>query len=614
MCETIVVILGFLLWVLHGLIFYVINYFYPDQSPETGPGSVATTAQSPEGASPSSSQEIAVASQPAMQPDSLDPDCPPSCENPESRQLHHSPATKNGIEDYVETLEQEHQAMRHEICQFEQKFQQLSSILTNLEEMTDENERLKQEVISLRTSASEQEKQREIMETQLQNESKLMEDKELLMAKLDSLSAENRKIMDAYKAIEKSAEDGEALVEKHLSTIATLKSDLDFANQIVDEQLSEKDYLIYKIADLEKLIGQIDRENIAMKMDMKRLNDSVRKRKSDWRISELKLSESNEDLKKKLGRLQTDYQSLLESNGLVKTELESANKELASLREKVAEKEQDVFDFRKEFLETLRAESERLVLDSCEAATISTPTTAIRCAQDQPLLECSALRPSSSSDVDVSQQSSAEVIELQTQIQEVDTEIKKLFLSMDGLRQARKESQKAFRTIENQLYWKMWKQTRLAARRNDALKAAQEPVHLAEEQVTVLPEEPITLKEVVAETSVVEVKKLDELGSAQTKADTTVSNEVVAEASGVTEAKETDTMGGTDLAQNDTDINSVEEVVPEASAVADEVKNVDPISSTDLPKTDDTIKKKKGSKLKRWAKKFVFRKRKEPAV
>jgi predicted RNase H-like nuclease (RuvC/YqgF family) len=60
--------------------------------------------------------------------------------------------------------------MRKEIYHFQQKFQQLSFIMTGLEEMQYENEELKQEVASMRTNVFEQEQQRRLIETQLRNE------------------------------------------------------------------------------------------------------------------------------------------------------------------------------------------------------------------------------------------------------------------------------------------------------------------------------------------------------------------------------------------------------------------------------------------------------------
>ncbi|XP_057375182.2 uncharacterized protein LOC130696128 [Daphnia carinata] len=658
--------------------------------------------------------------------------------------LHHSMATDNGIENYVEMLEEEHGEMRKEIFNFQQKFQQLSFIVTSLEEMQYENEELKQEVASMRTSVFEQEQQRQLIETQLQNEIsdlqrsleaaesenknllcklslfeqtetqildsnlqttnevlqstpvgiyqqrnqqpdaqqsdhstlkcsplvnnratenrlslratamkwqsdcesvkfdlikenvdlttklvalqgeyqndldlktaelkrltddnrslkstldlaietlsiklyhldevkaelydlkskqqeessvreeneslkqqvaslretelKLMDDKENLKTRLNSLYSKNRKILDAKQAAERAADQERSLVEEHLSTIASLKSDLELASKIMHEKTLADDELRHELAEVKTLCDQLGKQNEEIKIDMERLNASVRKRKSDWRSSELKLTESNEDLKKKLGRLQTENHRLLEKNSLVKTDLEIANKVLNNLRETTAAKEHETIELRKE-LEGLRTESERM-MNSCKAASLfdqHTPDLVrtnglLETQTDLSIPESSARRPSSQSesDVDVSHQPCAEMQELQTKLQVLEAENQNFTTTIAVMQQAEEEAQ---RTIQD-----LMMQYRLATEKNEAvIQANRTAIQAAEEQADALSEALTALREGATEGgSIVGAEKIDEMGS-------------------------------TDITQKDTDIT----------------------------------KKKKESKFKRWLKKSEFRK------
>ncbi|XP_032793766.2 putative leucine-rich repeat-containing protein DDB_G0290503 [Daphnia magna] len=860
MCEVIVGVVRFLFWMFHAFIFYEINRFYPDHTPETEPGSVTVTAHSPETeGSPRHNQEITVVSQPER-PSALDG--PPSCNDPEHTKLHHSTATDNRIEDYVEILEEEHQEMRKEIYHFQQKFQQLSFIMTGLEEMQYENEELKQEVASMRTNVFEQVQQRRLIETQLRNEItdlqrnleaakneskdllhklsvfeqtrneilesnlktanevlhstavgisqlqnelpeapknyhgiskssprvnkgtterasslratamkwqldcqssefnlikenadltkklstlqekyqndlalktaklkrvsednqslkttldfvietlntkvclmdklttelngfktkhqeessireekenlkeqvaslratvtkwqsvcqsnesslikenadltkklstlqeeyqndlalktaelhrvskdnhsltvtfdsaietlnaklylmdnlkaelddlktkqqeessvreenedlkeqvaslretelKLMDDKEILKAKLNSLYSKQRNMMHAKEAAEQAAEEEKSLVKKHLSTIAWLKSDLESANKTIHDKILENDQLRDELAKLKALSAELEKQNKEIKIDMERLNGSVRKRKSDWHLSELKLSESNEDLKKKLGRLQTENQRLLEKNSLVKSDLETANKEMNNLRETLAAKEYETIEFRKE-LETLRTESERM-MESCKATSLSDQQPGelikehrecnglLETQIDLGISESSVRSPSSQleSNVDVNHQPCAEMQELlQTKIQALEAENKNLTFSIAVMQQAEEESQKTIKGLMMQY--------RLALQKNEAvIQATLKAEQAAKEQADALSEA------------------------------LTASGEDSTEESGI--------------------------VV---------VENIDEIGSTDLTQKDaDFTEKKTGSRFKRWLKKCEFRKPKVP--
>ncbi|KAK4028962.1 hypothetical protein OUZ56_021980 [Daphnia magna] len=722
-----------------------------NHTPETEPGSVTVTAHSPETeGSPRHNQEITIVSQPER-PSALDG--PPSCNDPEHTKLHHSTATDNRIEDYVEILEEEHQEMRKEIYHFQQKFQQLSFIMTGLEEMQYENEELKQEVASMRTNVFEQEQQRRLIETQLRNEItdlqrnleaaknenkdllhklsvfeqtrnqilesnlktanevlqstavgisqlqnelpeapknyhgiskssprvnkgtterasslrataikwqldcqssefnlikentdltkklstlqeeyqndlalktaelhrvskdnhsltvtldsaietlnaklylmdnlkaelhdlktkqqeessvreenedlkeqvaslretelKLMDDKDILKAKLNSLYSKQRNLMHAKEVAEQAAEEEKSLVEKHLSTTAWLKSDLESANKTIHDKILENDQLRDELAKFKALSAELEKQNKEIKIDMERLNGSVRKRKSDWHLSELKLSESNEDLKKKLGRLQTENQRLLEKNSLVKTDLETTNKEMNNLRETLAAKEYETIEFRKE-LETLRTESERM-MESCKATSLSDQQAGelikerrecnglLETQIDLGISESSVRRPSSQleSNVDVNHQPCAEMHELlQTKIQALEAENKNLTLSIAVMQQAEEKSQKTIKDLMMQY--------RLALQKNEALiQATLKAEQAAKEQADALSEA------------------------------LTASEEDSTEASGIVLVENIDEIGSTDLTQKDADFTE----------------------------------KKTGSRFKRWLKKCEFRKPKVP--
>ncbi|KAI9565286.1 hypothetical protein GHT06_009072 [Daphnia sinensis] len=676
-------------------------------TPETEPGSETVTAQSPETeGSPRHNQEITVVSQP-QRPSALDG--PPSCNDPENTKLvHHSTATDNRIEDYVEMLEEEHKEMRKEIYHFQQKFQQLSFIMTGLEEMQHENEELKQEVASMRTNVFEQEQQRQLIETQLrkeitdlqrnlaaaetesknllhkisvfeqtgnqilepnlktanevlqstavsisqlqnelpdapenhhgisksstcvnkgtterasslratamkwqmdcqssefnlikknadltkklltlqeeyqtdlalktaelhrvseenrslavtldlaietlsaklyvmdnlkaelhdlktkqqeessvreeneelkeqvaslrETELKLMDDKEILKAKLNTLYSKNRRMMHAKEAAEKAAVEEKSLVEKHLSTIAWLKSDLESANKAKRDKILENDQLRDELAKFKALSAVLDKQNKEIKIDMERLNGSVRKRKSDWRLSELKLSESNEDLKRKLGRLQTENQRLLEKNSLVNTDLETANKEMDHLRETLAAKEYETIEFRKE-LETLRTESERMMESESRKATSLSDQQAAELIKEHrdcnELLETqidldmsgsSVRRPSFQleSNVDVNHQPCAEMQELlHTKIQILEAENQNLTFSIAVMQQAEEDSQNTIKDLMIQY--------RLAMQKNEAvIQATHEAQQAAEEQADALSEALIASREEATEAS-----------------------------------------------------------------------------------------------------------------
>ncbi|KZS06929.1 Uncharacterized protein APZ42_029483 [Daphnia magna] len=331
MYQTIVTIVVFLFWMCHGWILYTIDQFCQHRfchTPRNEPKSVTRTIQSSQDeGTPRQDQKIDQVSQPERPSASLNSDRPHSCENPENLEIHHSMATDNGIEDYAEMLEEE-KVMNHEISKFQHKFQQSSFIVTGLEETQYENDELKREVASLRSNALEQEKHRQIAETQLKNdnaalqrnlktnqdkyqknlalitaelqkvteeklsqkctldmandtinakvylldtlraelhnlkvnqqeqssiqeendglreqvaslreiESKLIEDKEILESKLNSLDSENRVIMDAKEAAEQSAKQAEVLVDEQLKNMEWLYSDLELATQIIGER------------------------------------------------------------------------------------------------------------------------------------------------------------------------------------------------------------------------------------------------------------------------------------------------------------------------------------------------------------------------------------------
>jgi DNA repair exonuclease SbcCD ATPase subunit len=400
----------------------------------------------------------------------------------------------------------------------------------------EENEDLKEQVASLR-------------ETEL----KLMDDKEILKAKLNSLYSKQCNVMHAKEAAEQAAEEENSVVDKHLSTIAWLKSDLESANKTVHDKILENDQLRDELAKFKALSAELEKQNKERKIDMERLNGSVRKQKYDWYLSELKLSESNEDLKKKLGRLQTENQRLLEKNSLVKTDLETA-KEMNNLRETLAAKEYETIEFRKE-LETLRTESERM-MESCKATSLSDQQAGelikehrecnglLETQIDLGISESSVRRPSSQLEwnVDVNHQPCAEMQELlQTKIQALEAENKNLTFSNAVMQQAEEELQKTIKDLMMQY--------QLALQKNEAvIQATLKAEQAAKEQADAFSEA------------------------------LTASGEDSTEASGIVLVENIDEIGSTDLTQKDADFTE----------------------------------KKTGSRFKRWLKKCEFRKPKVP--
>lgn len=181
-----------------------------------------------------------------------------------------------------------------------------------------ENDALKQQIASLR-----------------QIESQLIEDNANLNFKLQASYAEKLTIIEAKEAAELFAQKEKALAEEHLAAIDVLKRDLELAQNITKEKMCFINKLHDEVSYLKNLTMMLDRQKNDTKMMRALLEDYVRKRESDWQSSTRKLKEKNALLKLTSANLQTENQKLLDRSNLVKTELESANKEIANLQKKL---------------------------------------------------------------------------------------------------------------------------------------------------------------------------------------------------------------------------------------------------------------------------------------
>lgn len=397
------------------------------------------------------------------------------------------------------------------------------------------------------TIQQENEDLKELVTSLRQTKLKLNDDKVILKSKLQALYSKNRMILDAKDAAEQSLQQEQALAKQYLAAIDLLKSDLESANKTINENARINDRLQDELSTSKKITTVLDRQNKEIKQNMTRLEESVRKRKSDWRSSEFKLSEERDELKKKLTRLQTENQRLLGKNSLVRIEIESANKKTEDLRVSVAEREQNLIECRKE-AEHFRAEIERMA-ESCKAGSLSTQETQIlveeppasnqlfMAQKHQPPQEISARLPSrSDSDIELDHQSGEEICRLRAKLCGLETEMKDLKCEMGVKDQEEVESRRLIKELkmQNQL---------LMEKSEAAIQSAQQAEQAAEEQAAVL-----------------------------------------AEALAVADAKEVDEK------EKDDESGTVE------------------LAQLNL----DSIEKKKGSKLKQWLKKHVFKGRKLP--
>jgi hypothetical protein len=347
-------------------------------------------------------------------------------------------------------------------------------------------------------------------------ELKLNDDKVILKSKLESLYCQSRMILDAKDATEQSLQQWQALFKP---IIDLLKSDLKSTDKTLDEKLRINDRLQEELSTSKKITAVLNSQNKEMKQSMTRLEESVRKRKSDWRSSEFKLNENNDMLKKNLTRLQTENQRLLEKDSLLRLEIESANKKTEDLRVLVSERDQNLIECRKE-AEHFCAESRRMA-ESCKAASLSTQETQMLveehpapnqlCMEQkhQSLQEISAQLPSKSDlDIEIDHLSGEEICRLRVRLHGLETEMKDLKHQMAVKDQAEVESRRVIEELkmQNQL---------LTEKSEAAKKSTQHAEQAAEEQSAALAEALTTLKKALANAKDVETEKNDESGTAE---------------------------------------------------------------------------------------------------
>jgi hypothetical protein len=124
----------------------------------------------------------------------------------------------------------------------------------------------------------------------------------------------NYNIKQELETALQSAQQTKDLVNKQTTAISQLKDELQLADQANRRQIGLNEELQAKFAEFSKNASVIERQNDDLKQEMVALIDSVLHKKSSWRSIELQLTTENNELKKALGRCQTQIQRISESH------------------------------------------------------------------------------------------------------------------------------------------------------------------------------------------------------------------------------------------------------------------------------------------------------------